>query len=203
MALVIALALALCVQAGSLRHLPLYGGLLMTGLFAMGGMMHERYLFPAIPLLLWAWRIEDDDRILLAALLATAGCFLNVGCVLSRNQRIGGSSGHLSIPQIGHVSDMGLLEYLSAFVNVCAFSLTCWLGFEAAGESYAPWRIPAAAPSAIDAGTENKPAAKGVSLGDCVAEEELNAPYKARKLDHADNHRREVRSGLSLNRAFG
>ena len=186
MALVIALALALCVQAGSLRHLPLYGGLLMTGLFAMGGMMHERYLFPAIPLLLWAWRIEDDDRILLAALLATAGCFLNVGCVLSRNQRIGGSSGHLSIPQIGHVSDMGLLEYLSAFVNVCAFSLTCWLGFEAADESYAPWRIPAAAPSVIDAGTESKPAAKGVSLGDCVAEEELNAPNKARKLDRTD-----------------
>ncbi len=185
MGLVIALTIALCVQAGQLRHLPLYGGLLMTGLFAMGGMMHERYLFPAILLLLWAWLIEEDDRILLAALLATAGCFLNVGCVLSRNQRIGGSDGHLTIPYIGHISDMGALEYLSAVLNVCAFSMTCWIGVDRAGEGWRPWRAKPVASAASD--TEEKTSGNAVPakpLGECVAREELS--HTDRKLDRRD-----------------
>ena len=186
MALVIALSLTLCVLAGNLRHLPLYGGLLMTGLFAMGGMMHERYLYPAIPLLLWAWRLEDDDRILLCAALATAGCFLNTGCVLSRNQRIGDSAGHLTILGIGHHSDMGFLEYLGAVLNVLAFGLTACLGFLHTRQETEPWRFKRAeaAPEARQAAGADGP--KGESLGSRVVREELSDEPRPRRLDRKD-----------------
>ena len=51
-------------------------------------------------------------RILWLAVAVSVAGFLNVGCVLDRNIRIGGSSGHLSAPVVGLVGDLAVLEYL-------------------------------------------------------------------------------------------
>ncbi len=109
---------------GGLRRLPLLGALLLLLLFNTGTMMHERYLFPAIILLLLSYALERDARVLALTVLVTLSAFLNVGCVLDRNFRIGGSSGHLSAPLYNIESDMAGLEYLSAALNV----LSCMAG---------------------------------------------------------------------------
>ncbi len=126
---VIAASLGLCgwlyIRGKSIRHLPLLGAVFLTMLFTLGTMMHERYLFPAAALLLIAYALEKDKRILTFALLVVLGSFLNVGCVLDRNIRIGGAAGHLTAPMFGIESDLSTLESLSALINIisCAFGV--------------------------------------------------------------------------------
>ena len=136
---VIAIALTLvgCFLSGELKHLPLYGGILITLLFALSGMMHERYLFPAAILFFMAWLLEKDDRILICLALVSIGAFMNTACVLSRNVRVGGSSGHLSAPLFAINSDMSLLEYLSAVMNVAAASFSAYTGLLFAARDHA------------------------------------------------------------------
>ncbi len=139
----VTLTLLLYLRGGDKKHLPLLGAALLTVLFTLGTMMHERYLFPAVLLLLYAYLKEKDKRVLWLLALVTVTCLLNVGCVLDRNMRIGGASGHLSAPACGIVSDMSVLEYLSAVLCV----VTCMAGVyisadlcrpDAAARAFAP-----------------------------------------------------------------
>ncbi len=127
-ALSVGLSLYAFLRAGQLRHLPLYGAVLLVMLFNLGGMMHERYLFAALPLLVLAWYLEKDDRILLLLGLMTVSSLLNAGCVLSRNHRIGGAEGHLSAPLMSIESDMAVLEYISACLSVLAAGYGLYIG---------------------------------------------------------------------------
>lgn len=110
---------ALYAFAGDVRHLPVFGAVLLLLLFNTGTMMHERYLFPAVALLLIGYLWNRDVRILWLAVGVTAAGFLNVGCGLDRNIRIGGASGHLDAPAASLKSDMAVIEYFSAAMN-CA-----------------------------------------------------------------------------------
>ncbi len=115
----------LYILGNDIRNLPVFGAILLLALCGMGTMMHERYLFPAAGLLLLGYLLKKDTRILwLAVGVAIAG-FLNVGCVLDRNIRIGGAAGHLDAPAYSTKSDMAIVEYFSAFLNtaVCFYSL--------------------------------------------------------------------------------
>ncbi len=115
--------------SGKLTHLPLCGAACLAMIFAGGGMMHERYLFPAAALLAAAYVYEKDRRILWILVVMTAASVFNCGAVLDRNIRIGGSAGHLSAPIYNIVSDMGFLEYTAAALNVlCAMALTALAG---------------------------------------------------------------------------
>ncbi len=152
-ALTLALVAANYILGGDIRHLPLNGALLLVLLFNMGGMMHERYLFPAIILLLLSYALEKDARILLLAAGLTASTLLNVGCVLSRNIRIGGSSGHLTAPAYGIESDMAALEYLSAALNVLMCMLTLYVSLDLCRGNAVPYS-PKAASSRKDEGAE-------------------------------------------------
>ncbi len=138
----IALSVVFCmyalVRAGRMSALPLYGAVLLALLFNFGGMMHERYLFAALPLLALAWYLEKDDRVLLVLGLLTVASFLNAGCVLSRNARIGGASGHLTAPLFGIQSDMTALEYLSAALSVLGAGLMLYLGVRRSGKAWQP-----------------------------------------------------------------
>ena len=125
--LALGLALAAFILAGQLRHLPLYGAILLALLFNLGGMMHERYLFAALPLLVLAWYLEKDHRVLVLLGLITAASLLNVGCVLSRNVRIGGAEGHLTSPMMGIQSDMIALEYASACLSVLSAAFSVYI----------------------------------------------------------------------------
>ena len=135
------LTLAAFILSGALKHLPLYGAGLLTLLFCLGGMMHERYLFAALPLFILAWFIEKDDRVLAALGLSSLSSFLNAGCVLSRNARIGGASSHLSAPQFAIASDMALLEYAAAVSAVLAAGLSLYLLLRRADGAARPLRL--------------------------------------------------------------
>ena len=110
-----------------IKDLPLLGASLLLVLFNTGAMMHERYLFPAVGLLLLAYIWKKDKRILWLAIGVSITGLLNVGCALDRNIRIGGADGHLSAPAVGIISDMRLLESLSAIGNCLLSAFSTYL----------------------------------------------------------------------------
>lgn len=115
----VAVVCALYLFAGDVQLLPVFGAVLLILLFNTGTMMHERYLFPAVALLVLGYILKKDTRILwLAVDLSIAGLF-NIGCALDRNIRIGGSAAHLDAPIVGLSSDMAVLEYFCSVLN-CA-----------------------------------------------------------------------------------
>ena len=126
--LVIVLGVLLCAAlylAGrDIRHLPLLGALLLILLCNLGVMMHERYLFPAVLLLALACVLEKDVRVYLLFVLVSAALFLNVGVVLDRGIRIGGSAGHLSAPAFGIQSDSAAVEYAVSAIQLLITLLT-------------------------------------------------------------------------------
>ena len=121
----LAVMAALYAFANDIRRLPVFGATLLLMLFNLAPMMHERYLFPAVALLLLGYLLNKDARILWLAVGVTVAGFLNVGCALDRNVRIGGASGHLDAPAAGISSDMAVIEYACAALNclVCFASL--------------------------------------------------------------------------------
>jgi len=113
----VALYVFMMVISGRMENLPLFGAAMLLSLFGSGTMMHERYLFPAVGLLLLAYAHKKDRRILLLALAVSLFGFLNVGCALDRNIRIGGAAGHLHAPAVNINSDLKVLEWIAAAGN--------------------------------------------------------------------------------------
>ncbi len=106
-----------CVQfliKGDMKRLPSLAAAMLMLLFACAGMMHERYLFPVVVLLLVGYAVTKDRRLLYLSLLVSIASFINIACVLDRNIRIGGVDGHLSAPLCNITSDLSFLEYLSS-----------------------------------------------------------------------------------------
>jgi len=61
--------------------------LLITGVFLLGTKMHERYLFPAIPLLFVTFMYRKDKRILFTGVTVSVLHFLNVAYIYELNQK--------------------------------------------------------------------------------------------------------------------
>ena len=118
---------ALYIFSHDAANLPVFGAALLLLLFNTGSMMHERYLFPAVALLLLGYLLKKDVRILWLAVGVSVAGFLNVGCALDRNIRIGGAAGHLNAPAVSINSDTALLEYLSSVLNVLTGFASLWL----------------------------------------------------------------------------
>lgn len=114
--------------AGNKRLLFLLGAVLLTGFSAFGTMMHERYLFPALLLLMGAYILQRDKRVLLLMALVSAALFLNIGLVLDRAVRIGGVEGHLHAPSFGIVSDSAWLEYALSGLHTLGAAFALYLG---------------------------------------------------------------------------
>ncbi len=104
--------------SGSVYNLPLLGAVMLLVFCSFGVMMHERYVFPAILLLMLAYVQKRDRKILWLMIAVSVLTFLNVGIALDRGIRIGGVPGHLSAPNFGIVSESGWLEYLISALNV-------------------------------------------------------------------------------------
>ncbi len=68
-------------KKGTLNY-PLLAAAFLSSVFALGHSMHERYLFPALFLLLLAWGTLKDRRLLYAAAAMTGALVLNIGAVL-------------------------------------------------------------------------------------------------------------------------
>ncbi len=72
----------LALRSKASKHLFLITASLIALLFVFGPMMHERYAFPALLLMLMAYAACRDKRILCAFTLLTAGLFINVSMIL-------------------------------------------------------------------------------------------------------------------------
>lgn len=113
-ALAFAYAFFLCIRSKKKGNLFLVCAVMLTLVFAFGAKMHERYLFPAMALLLIDYIINKDVRSLLAMALVTAGQFINGALVLENE--------HLQ-------SDQVLINGISAILNMAGALVAAWEGF--------------------------------------------------------------------------
>lgn len=110
----------LIVQSKNRRSLPLVGATLISLIFAFAPMMHERYLFPAIALLLVAYVEFRDPRILAASIAVTITQFLNMALVLQ-----GGTVAEFA--SYGHLqASEDAINCLIAAINVLTAVFIAW-----------------------------------------------------------------------------
>ncbi len=78
----IAYPIFLYARAKDRGKLFLTGAVMLTGLFALAPMMHERYLYPALVMLLMAYAYDRDARLLVLFVVLSMTQFVNVALVL-------------------------------------------------------------------------------------------------------------------------
>lgn len=109
------------IRSRNTGYLALCGGLLFILLYVFGIKMHERYLFPAFALLMYAWIMLKDDRILRVLLISGACVFLNEGIVLDNSIRLGSAMGHLNNDTVWLADIISVLNILNAVYAVGSF----------------------------------------------------------------------------------
>ncbi len=93
------------------KRLMLASAVTLQLIFVLGSKMHERYILPALVLLLLAYIETGDIRLLISSLIATAASAVNIGVVLAFE--------HLVAPNLW-------LGHLIGAVQMIAASLTVW-----------------------------------------------------------------------------
>ena len=111
MALSFAAGIAVCLRGRGRSRLMLASAVTMQLVFVLGGKMHERYILPALALLLLAYLETRDVRLLLSAALASAAAAVNIGVVLAFE--------YLIAPNLW-------LGYILAVAQLAAAGLTVW-----------------------------------------------------------------------------
>ncbi|MBQ3231331.1 MAG: phospholipid carrier-dependent glycosyltransferase, partial [Clostridia bacterium] len=124
--MVIAYGVSACIYlfARDKRALPLAGAALISVIFAFGPMMHERYLFPALALLLISYIWYRDRRILYVFIAFTLTQYLNQALVLQCGMVSAyASMGHLSSSEM-------LLNVALSVVNVLGSLYLVYISFD-------------------------------------------------------------------------
>ena len=129
------IVLSLAVRSNDIRMLPYLGALLFILLYVFGIKMHERYLFPAFLLLMLAWALQKDRRILFLLVFFSVTVFINEGIVLDNSIRLGASGGHLNADTIWLADILSLL-------NVGGAVLAAFLGYDLLREEQEPGFLP-------------------------------------------------------------
>lgn len=109
------------------RRLMLASAATMQLVFVLGSKMHERYILPALALLLLSFVETGDVRLLASAVLASAAAAVNIGAVLAFE--------HLIAPNLW-------LGYVIGVVQLIAAGLTVWAAV-CLSLGRAPMRLPA------------------------------------------------------------
>ncbi|MBP3523494.1 MAG: hypothetical protein J6M56_07975, partial [Clostridia bacterium] len=109
------------------RRLLLASAATMQLVFVLGSKMHERYILPALALLLLSFIETGDVRLLASAVLASATAAVNIGVVLAFE--------HLIAPNLW-------LGYVLGVVQLIAAGLTVWAAV-CLSLGRAPMRLPA------------------------------------------------------------
>ena len=112
------LIISQAVRSGNIRLLPWLGGLLYILLYVFGVKMHERYVFPAILLLAYAWVLLKDRRILYVLVLFSFTLFINEGIILDNSIRLGSQLGHLNPDTVWLADILSLLNILGSIYAV-------------------------------------------------------------------------------------
>ena len=123
MAFAFVIVLSPAVRSGDIRLLPWLDGLLFVLLYVFGVKMHERYIFPALLLLSFAWVLKRDRRILYVILIFTFTLFTNEWIVLDNSIRLGSELGHLN-------NDTVWFADLISILNIIGSIYAVWLGME-------------------------------------------------------------------------
>jgi dolichyl-phosphate-mannose-protein mannosyltransferase len=98
-------------KAKDRRFLPLAGAVFLCGVFVLGVRMHERYMFPALALLLLAYVLYRDKRLLTIFILYSASHFVNVAMVLNHQHLL---QEHFAVTFIFSAVNLALLAWLTA-----------------------------------------------------------------------------------------
>ncbi len=102
------------------RTLVPVAAFLVRGIFALGHNMHERYLFPAVLLLVWASSLLfRDRRMLYGAAIASAVTLLNAGLILLY------PAGNISQGIVAAISGLNLAGFVYCAVAVIGLCFTC------------------------------------------------------------------------------
>ena len=129
MALSFAFGILVYLRGEGRRRLMLASAATMQLVFVLGSKMHERYILPALALLLLAYVETGDVRLLAGSLLASAAAAVNIGTVLAFE--------HLIAPNLW-------LGYVLGVVQLAAAALTVWacvsLSLGRAPLRLRPWR---------------------------------------------------------------
>ncbi len=112
------IVISLTARKKDMQFLPYLGALLFILLYVFGIKMHERYLFPALFLLLYAWILQKDKRILIILLLYSSTIFLNEGIVLDNSIRLGSAMGHLNSDTIWLADILSIMNIIGALYSV-------------------------------------------------------------------------------------
>jgi len=105
-------------RSRDINLIPYFGALLFILLYVFGIKMHERYLFPALFLLLLAWGKTGDRRILYLLGLFSMTVFVNEGIILDNCIRLGASYGHLNQDTVWIADALAVLNIAGAFLAV-------------------------------------------------------------------------------------
>lgn len=111
MALSFAFSIAVYLRGKGRKRLMLASAATMQLVFVLGSKMHERYILPALVLLLLAYLETGDVRLLASAVLASAAAAVNIGAVLAFE--------HLIAPNLW-------LGYVLGAAQLIAAGLTVW-----------------------------------------------------------------------------
>lgn len=125
MVMAFAVTLPMQLRSRSIQTLPLVGALLFLLLYAVGVKMHERYLFPALFLLVLAYVYQRDVRLLIAFVVLSFTTFLNCSIVLDNALRLGSSMGHLNADTRTLANVLSLVNCAMVPVLFCAADDAC------------------------------------------------------------------------------
>ena len=109
----------ICAAAKKKQHILLAGGLLLSLIYCFGPKIHERYIFPAMLLLLLAYACDRDKRLLASLTVMTAVAAMNEILVLQ---------GGMTEANYGHLqSSEQWLNALLSLVNCLNALYLCWV----------------------------------------------------------------------------
>ena len=126
MALSFAFGIVVYLRGQGRKRLFLASAATMQLVFVLGSKMHERYILPALALLLLSFIETGDVRLLASAVLASAAAAVNIGAVLAFE--------HLIAPNLW-------LGYVLGVVQLLAAGLTVWTAV-CLSLGRAPMRLP-------------------------------------------------------------
>ena len=98
------------------RNLFLLSSVLIAGIYVLGPYMHERYLFPVLALLLMAYIIHSDKRLLYVFALFSVTSYINVAQVLFLHFEPSNDNG------VGYFAADSALLLIGSAINVLIFA---------------------------------------------------------------------------------
>ena len=128
MAYAFAYAILCLLFDGRAESLPFYMAMALVGVYVLGVKVHERYLFPALPLLLMGYAATRDRRLLWLCVGFSATTFVNTAIVLDNSILFGSAQGHLNMDTHG-------LNMVLSVANLLLCGFAGWIGLSGVRQS--------------------------------------------------------------------